>query len=140
MAPLVDRIDGILHEPTQVRDDGRVDLSTASIRRISTPGRVDFGGGELEPAGTEPVPTERRNPDDEYEWWHLGPGRYLLDFNELLSGDEPVWLQPRDAVLERGASHPGLAVRSFGAVPLAVGGSGLLLKENARVSTVSPRE
>ena len=45
-------------------------------------------------------------------------------------------LQTRDELRARGAFHPTLHVRSLDAVPLAVGGDGLELKENARVSTL----
>ena len=45
-------------------------------------------------------------------------------------------LQPHESVLTRGAAHPTLHVRSLGTVPLSVGGAGLRLKENARVSTL----
>ena len=137
MAELVDRIEGILHEPTQIRDDGRVDLSVAAIAEITTPGRVDFGGGELEPAATDPVPTAKRNPDDDYEWWDLNPGQYLITYNESLSGSDPVHLQTRAAVRERGAFHPSLVVEAFDPVPISVGGAGLKIKENARISTVA---
>lgn len=140
MTDLVDRIDGLLHEPTQVRDDGAVDLTVSSVSRIAEAGRVDFGGGELEPARTEPVATTVRNPDDDYGWWHLDAGHYLIEYNESLAGSEPVRVQPRSAVRERGAFHPSLEVAELGSMPFVVGGSGLRLKENARVSIAASRE
>jgi len=132
---LDERIDGVLHEPTQVHDRG-VDLSVAGVYRIAEPGRVDFGGGELTDATRSPVETALRNPDDDYGWWHLDEGQYLIEYNESLTGDGPVVVRTREAVLERGAFHPTLRVESFGSVPLSVGG-GLRLKENARVSTAT---
>jgi len=45
-------------------------------------------------------------------------------------------LQTRDELLVRGAFHPTLHVRAVPRVPLSVGGDGLKLKENARVSTL----
>ncbi|WP_254838407.1 dCTP deaminase [Natronomonas marina] len=130
-------IDDLVHEPTQTEGRG-VDLTAAGVHRVAAPGRVDFGGGELEAADLEAVETEPRNPDDDYEWWHLDAGRYLLSYNESLSAPEDVSLlvQTREAVRARGAFHPTLHVDSLSAVPLAVGGAGLRLKENARVSTL----
>jgi deoxycytidine triphosphate deaminase len=130
-------VDGLVHEPTQTEGRG-VDLTAAGVHRVADPGRVDFGGGELAAADLETVETELRNPDDDYEWWHLDAGRYLLSYNESLSAPEDVSLlvQTREAVRARGAFHPTLHVDSLSAVPLAVGGAGLRLKENARVSTL----
>jgi len=130
-------VDDLVHAPTQTEGRG-VDLTVASVHRVTDPGRVDFGGGELEAADLDPVDTERRDPNDEYGWWSLDAGRYLLRYNESLSAPEDLSfvLQTRDELRARGAFHPTLHVRSLEAVPLAVGGAGLELKENARVSTL----
>jgi hypothetical protein len=45
-------------------------------------------------------------------------------------------LQTRDELLARGTFHPTLWVTSLPQVPLSVGGAGIELKENARVSTL----
>jgi len=47
-----------------------------------------------------------------------------------------VTLKPRTELLERGATHPTLHVESLPRLPLTVGGAGLKLKANARVSTI----
>jgi hypothetical protein len=132
---LVDRLDGIVHEETQVRGRG-VDLTVAEIHRIDEPGRIDFGGGELTAAESSPVETQKRNPDDDYGWWTLDEGQYLLSFNETLTGEGVAVLQPRTELRERGAFHPTLFTESLGQVPLAVPTGGIRLKENARVSTL----
>lgn len=138
MSDLTDHVDGIVHEPTQVHDAG-VDLTVTEVYEIVEPGRVDFGGGELAAAETEPHERTWRNPDDDYQWWHLDSGTYLLEFNENLDAPDPVVCQPRAELCERGAFHPTLHVRHLDRVPLSVGGAGIRLKENARVSTlVSP--
>ncbi|AUX09811.1 deoxycytidine triphosphate deaminase [Halalkaliarchaeum desulfuricum] len=133
-------LDGIVHEPTQRRDRG-FDLTVASVYDVDGPGRVDFGGGELEPAETTPHDSRKRHPDDDYEWWHLDAGQYLLEYNEsLLTHDRTFTLQTREELLERGVFHPTLQVNELPRVPLAVGGSGIRIKENARVSTLVARE
>src|SRR6056297_296004 len=92
-------VDDLVYEPTQTDSRG-LDLTVDSISRITEPGRVDFGGGELEPAETEPVATEKRDPEDDYGWWELAEGVYLIDYNEALSIPDGVSLvfQTRDAV------------------------------------------
>jgi deoxycytidine triphosphate deaminase len=130
-------VDGLVHEPTQTEGRG-LDLTVAGVAEVTGPGRVDFGGGELAPAETEPHPSATRDPDDDYEWWTLEEGQYLLEYNEraTLPADLALRIQTRDELLTRGACHPSLSVRELAAVPLSVGGAGLKLKENARVLTV----
>lgn len=130
-------VDGIVHEPTQT--DGRgLDLTVSEVYEVTAPGRVDFGGGELTAADRSPHERTLRNPDDDYEWWELDAGQYLIEYNESLSlpSDRVARLQTRDELLARGAFHPSLSVTELPTVPLSVGGAGLRLKENARVSAL----
>jgi hypothetical protein len=134
MTELADVVDGLVHAETQVSEDG-VDLTVAAIHEVASPGRVDFGDDELEEAELEPCELTRRNPDDEYQWWHLDAGQYVVQYNEFYVGDRPASLQARNKVLARGASHPSLRVDDhLPLVPLSVGGAGIRIKENARVS------
>ncbi|PSP85882.1 dCTP deaminase [Halobacteriales archaeon QH_8_68_33] len=137
MTDLTAFVDGIVHEPTQTEGRG-LDLTVTEVYEVTDPGRVDFGGGELEAADLAPHDRQYRNEDDDYQWWHLDAGQYLLEYNESLSlpGDTVAVVQTRDAVRARGAFHPTLRVSELDHVPLSVGGAGLRLKENARVSTV----
>jgi hypothetical protein len=132
-------VDGIVHEPTQTEGTG-FDLTVADVHEVIEPGRVDFGGGELEPARTAPHESSKRNPDDDYEWWTLRAGQYLIEYNESLTGEATVTLQTRTELLERGVSHPTLHVDELPRVPLSVGGAGIKIKENARVSTIVSAE
>jgi len=136
---LFDRLDGTVHEDTQVGERG-VDLTVDRVLEVVRPGRVDFGGGELSSAGLTARRTAKRHPEDDYSWWNLTAGTYLLEFNESLSGDAPVRLEPGRGLLERGASHPTVTTADLHRVPLSVGGAALKIKENARVSTVYPLE
>ena len=135
MTGIADAFEGIVHGPTQTEGAG-LDLTVAAIEEVTAPGRIDFGGGELEPAETEPVETQLRDPDDDYAWWHLEAGQYLLSYNESVVDDARATVQTRDELLARGAFHPTLAVTSLEGIPISVGGTGLRVKENARVSTV----
>lgn len=133
---LTDHIDGIVHEPTQVSDD-HIALTVTEVYEITAPGRIDFGGGELEPAALTPYERTWRHSDDDYQWWELDAGTYLIEYNEAFEAPDPVLIQPRDELLARGAFHPTYRTRSCRRLPLTVGGAGLNLKENARVSTIS---
>ncbi|QSG11154.1 Deoxycytidine deaminase [Halapricum desulfuricans] len=130
-------LEDIVHEPTQAEGRG-FDLTVAAAYEVDAPGRVDFGGGELEAPALTACERTRRNPDDDYEWWHLDSGQYLIEYNESLDlpPDLVAEIQTREAVRERGAFHPTLSVQSLGRVPLSIGGAGINIKENARVSTI----
>ena len=136
-ASLREAVSGIVHEPTQTEGLG-VDLTLSDVYRVSGPGRVDFGGGELEPAELDPVETELRTPEDDYGWWNVEAGQYLIGYNESIepAGDRSFVVQTRDEVRVRGGFHPTLHVAELRRVPFAVGGAGIRLKENARVSTL----
>lgn len=131
-------VDGIVHEPTQTEGPG-LDLTLAEVYEVAAPARVDFGGDELEAPERVRVQTAPRNLRDEYEWYGLEAGQYLIEFNESLypREEEAYWLQTRDVVRASGAFHPSLRVRELGPVPFAVGGGGIRLKENARISRLT---
>jgi len=133
-------VDDLVYKPTQTDSPG-LDLTVASISRITGPGRVDFGGGELEAAQTESLSTEKRDPGDDYGWWNLTEGVYLIEYNETLVAPDDVRfvLQTRRAVRTRGAFHPTVHLvgdQSLGSVPLTVGEGGIKIKANARLSTL----
>ncbi|WP_433629785.1 dCTP deaminase [Halomicrococcus sp. NG-SE-24] len=132
-------VDGLLHDETQVTERG-LDLTVNEVYVVDDAGRVDFGGGELEDATLSPHEKQWRNEDDDYQWWRLDGGQYLVEYNESLRVDRPLQVQTRDELLARGAFHPSLRVTSLDRVPLAVPPGGLRLKENARVSTLLPPE
>jgi hypothetical protein len=138
MPEFTDVVDGLLHPETQVDERG-VDLTVAAVHEVAEPGRVDFGGDELAEADLEPCGLTRREPDDEFQWWHLDAGQYVVQYNEFFTGEDPMHLQARNKLLARGASHPSLRVDDhLPLVPLSVGGAGIKLKENARISTLRP--
>lgn len=131
-------LDGVVHDETQRASDA-YDLTADEIHRIHEPGRIDFGGGEMTEPRTEALDTKKRHAEDEYGWWNLEPGNYLLVYNEDLDLQEDrLLLQPRPALAELGISHPTMVVRRLPRVPLIVPPSGAQIKENARVSRLVP--
>ncbi|WP_135825135.1 dCTP deaminase/dUTPase family protein [Halorussus ruber] len=132
-------VSGLLHEETQVTDRG-LDLTVTEVLTVETPGRVDFGGDELTHANCSAHEKVWRNDEDDYQWWHLDGGQYLVEYNETLSADRPLTVQTRDEVRKRGAFHPTLELTDLGRIPFSVAPAGIRLKENARISTVLPPE
>jgi len=128
-------IDDVVHEETQTTRQG-LDLTVADVFDIVEPGALDFGGDEYEAAEVTPHCSEKRSPEDDYEWWVLEPGQYLIEYNESLDTGDRFMIQPSAGLLESGAVHPSLTVKELPRVPLTVGDAGLELKENARVSTL----
>lgn len=133
-------VDNLVYEPVQVHDHG-VDLTVGAVYEVASPGQIDFGGDELTDADLEPLATDHRDPEDDYGWWDLAGGQYVIQHNEFLSSTERVYLQPRNELLARGGSHPSVVVQSpLPLLPLSVPDGGLELKENARISTLVPLE
>ena len=132
-------VSGLLHEETQVTDRG-LDLTVSEVLTVETPGRVDFGGDELRHANCAAHEKVWRNDEDDYQWWHLEGGQYLVEYNETITADRPLRVQTRDELRQRGAFHPTLELTDLDRIPLSVAPGGIRLKENARISTVLPPE
>lgn len=135
----LDALDGLVHEPSQTGDRG-VDLTLASVHRATAPGEIDFGGDEYALPETTAIEPERRDESDDYGWWALDGGTYLVEYNEALDGTGTFQLQPHQRLVALGGTHPTVHVSELGRVPLTVPDRGLALKENARVSTLLGRD
>lgn len=129
-------VDGLVHAESQVHD-GAVDLTVDHVFAVDEPGHLDFGGSELQMPGTTLLTARRRHPDDEYGWWSLEPGMYLIEYNEELA-QPPAFLQPREALIAAGGVHASGWVTELHRVGL-IAAAGLEIKENARISTLWPR-
>lgn len=136
MSDPLDVLDGLVHEPSQTGGPG-VDLTLASVHRATTPGEIDFGGGEYATPETTVLEPDRRDEGDDYGWWELDGGTYLVEYNETLGGSDGYFrVQPHPRLVALGGVHPTLEVSELGRVPLSVPDYGLALKENARISTL----
>lgn len=131
-------LEGIVHLDTQAAERG-LDLTVAEVHRLTGPGALDFGGSEFEEAPLEKIASEKADPDDDYGWWTLDAGTYLIHYNEAAAPDEGcvALVFPQERLLKAGAAHPAFVVderRDPLETLLNVGALGLRLKENARVS------
>lgn len=129
-------VEGMVHPETQIRG-GAIDLTVAAVYALDEPPHLDFGGSELQLAATTELHPTQRHPDDEFGWWSLEPGTYLVEYNERLV-DPPAFVQPRDVLLRGGGLHASGWVWELAGLGVHAG-AGLELKENARISTLWPK-
>lgn len=136
---ILERVNDILHKDTQVQSR-RVDLTVNAVYELTGAGALDFGGSEFEPAPVDLVDTEKKHPDDDYGWWNLGQGTYLIEYNETLSpGDMALLLTPLQRLNQAGATHASQVITDDSEpvqILLEVGDGGCRLKENCRVTGV----
>ncbi len=136
----IHRIKNLIHKDTQLGED-KVYLTVKQIYSLDGKGSLDFGGSELNLAKRKPLLPKKRHPDDEYGWWNLSQGTYLVEFNERieLREKEIAILQPREELLRNCSFHPLRIIipeekPSF--IPLNVGCQGIDIKQNARISVL----
>jgi hypothetical protein len=130
-------IDNVIHLDTQRAEDG-VDLTVAAVYKLGGGGRLDFGGSEYEEAEQMELRAERKEREDDYGWWRLTPGEYIIEYNERYVGDGVARVFPHARLLRAGASHSAFRPQSEESLKtlLQVGQGGIHIKENARVSTL----
>lgn len=135
---LAQQLNGLVHLDTQRAPTG-IDLTVDSVFRATGHGQLDFGGGEFQAAPRERLEPVLDDPEDDYGWWTLEKGAYLIQYNESLTledGQRAV-VAPLERTLHAGAHH-GSVVLDEGRDPietlLVVSRMGCRLKENCRVS------
>ena len=101
-------VDRIVHLDTQRAASG-LDLTIGSVFRVTGAGQLDFGGSEFAPATREEVTPQRARPDDDYGWWNLEAGTYIIRYNEALELDDEHMAQvfPHERLLHAGAQRAG---------------------------------
>jgi len=133
-----DRIKNLIHKDTQLGED-KVYLTVKQIYSLDKKGSLDFGGSELDLAKRRPLFPKKRHPEDKYGWWSLNQGTYLVEFNEQidLREKEIAILESREELLQNGCFHPLRIItpeERLSFIPLNVGGQGIDIKQNARIS------
>ncbi len=141
---LAQQIDGLVHLDTQRAADG-IDLTVNAVYRTTGSGQLDFGGGEFESVPRESIPPTLADPDDDYGWWRLEEGAYIVEYNEALTLTEAQRAQvsPLKRTLSAGAHHATFGLTE-GRAPmetlLVVSRMGCDLKENCRLSRLTVYE
>lgn len=118
-----------------------VDLTVSKICRVKDAGCVDFGGSEEEAFRLEEICPSKKTPKDNYGWWSLSQGTYMVQFNEKIEVPEGhlFILQPLSRTLKAGGVHPTSLYPGGEAIDsalLTVGEAGFNVKENARISSL----
>jgi deoxycytidine triphosphate deaminase len=135
---LAQQLDGLVHLDTQRAPNG-LDLTVDTVFRTTGHGQLDFGGGEFQAAPRERIEPVLDDPEDDYGWWTLEKGAYVIQYNEspTLEGAQQAVVTPLERTLHAGAHH-GSFVLDDGRDPLetllVVSRMGCRLKENCRVS------
>ena len=135
---LAQQLDGLVHLDTQRAPNG-LDLTVDTVYRTTGHGQLDFGGSEFEAAPREPLNPVLDDPDDDYGWWTLEKGAYVVAYNEslMLEKEQQARISPLERTLHAGAHH-GTFVLDEGRDPvetlLVVTRMGCRLKENCRLS------
>ncbi len=131
-------LDGIIHWDTQEAPGG-ADLTVGQVFRLTGPGQLDFGGSEFAAASREQMRPRKMQPQDDYGWWRLDAGSYIVRYNEQLNlGEQQVaHITPLNRLVQAGAHHPAIRTDATGQaleMLLTVGSAGCHLKENCRIS------
>lgn len=131
-------VEGLVHLDTQ-RAPAGLDLTVDAVYRVIGAGSLDFGGSEFEAAARAGVSPELVSPEDDYGWWTLDAGSYVIRYNEALELEpgQVAHVLPLGRLLQAGASHPTFVVDDAMdpiETLLTVGDSGCHLKKNCRVS------
>ncbi len=132
---IIDLAENITYKDTQISEKS-MDLTVKNIYKLENRGEIDFGGGERKDGKTKKVETSKKNPDDDYGWWNLEPGTYLVEYNEELKEERPILLQPLERLTKNSAIHPTKIVGKLEKIPLVVGETGINIKENSRISRI----
>ncbi|MFB6190121.1 MAG: deoxyuridine 5'-triphosphate nucleotidohydrolase, partial [Candidatus Nanohaloarchaea archaeon] len=98
-------VSGYPHLETQLGPNG-FDVTVDEVHRYRAGGKLDFSNDEREVPETEPVQPEKKDKDDDYGWWELGPGAYKIVMNERVDIPEDLVgiAFPRSSLLRMGAT------------------------------------
>ena len=131
---------GLISEKHQVKPYG-IDLTVASISIVEKEGDIDFGGSEEKEALIEKIEPVKRSEGDEYGWWELVAGEYLIEYNEKIEIPEHSMgiIQSLPRTLKAGVCHTTMMLSpgdKLDGMVLSVGKYGFNVKENARISSL----
>ena len=129
-------VDGIIHEETQLAETG-IDLTVNRITTPASPADLDFGGGEENQGDLEVIEPANRSSGDDYGWWNLEAGIYIISFNEDIDvADSLGVIGPLERLTSGGSVHSPLVFTGhLERKPVVyVPEPGLNIKENARIS------
>lgn len=116
-----------------------IDLTAKKIYKLAGGGKLDFGGSEYEKAPANILKPEFKDKDDNYGWWNLEKGFYIVKYNESLaiSPTQKAIILPHERLVEAAASHPVSIYDKSGEIKSSlIVHEKLSIKENARISSL----
>lgn len=133
-----ERVENLVHFDTQRANTG-IDLTVGAVYTLEGAGQLDFGGSEFDEASTRALEPTEKHPEDDYGWWTLEAGYYLIEYNEGFVPDDGEFgiVRPLPRLLRAGTSHATFHVDSEQPTLSAlidVGPQGIEMKENFRAS------
>lgn len=138
---ITNHLASIIHKDTQ-QHENHFDLTVSIIHELTEAGSLDFGGSEFQPANKRPVETQKKNPDDDYGWWHLSKGMYQATMNEQVKEfeDTIALVAPHSHAQQAGITGNTLILSSKEkesiTVNFRVPKAGCNIKENARFAVL----
>ena len=131
-------LEGII-SPKKQQHHYETDLTVGKVFEISSGGAVDFGGSEERVAERRELQAKKKSSDDDYGWWNLPQGSYVVEFNErpVLRENHIGFIQPHERLVRAGATHPSFYFRMARErleTVIVVGTGGINIKENARIT------
>lgn len=137
-----DLISDYPHLETQINPNG-FDLTVGQVREFRGRGKLDFSNSEREIPSTKKIKPEKKDEEDRYSWWTLGPGSYKIITNETVSLplDIAAIAFPRSSLLRSGSFvQHGVWDAGFEGksefILVVRNPQGLEIKENARISQI----
>ncbi|MFC1726292.1 hypothetical protein ACFL4T_11750 [candidate division KSB1 bacterium] len=133
-------VSNLISEKKQLYHD-RINLTVKSIYEVHTKGQIDFGGSEFNLGSRKELIPVKDKPEDQYGWWDIPQGDYLVIFNEKIDLSEHYigFLQPMERIIINGTTHESMFILSNldkVEVNLRAGKSGLKIKQNSRISSL----
>jgi deoxycytidine triphosphate deaminase len=129
-------LDNIISEKKQVQRTS-FDLTAGTVYELNGSSRLDFGGSEYQQLDRVLLEPRKKNPEDQYGWWGLSHGLYLLKYNELitLQPNQRGIIQMHSRLLESGIIHPARIIEDVGELFMPINVlKKTNIKENARIS------
>ncbi len=115
-----------------------IDLTVKKIYKLKGGAKLDFGDSEYKEAPRDILKPELKEKDDDYGWWELEQGYYILKYNERLTiapGQKAI-ITPHQRLIDSAAGQAARIYDKSGEITnnLIVMSEKISIKENARIS------
>ena len=74
-------VTGLIYAGRETQEHA-LDLTIKNVFKLTGRGSLDFGGREYASCEGDKIASRKREAGDEYGWWELEEGDYLIEYNE----------------------------------------------------------